>query len=157
MKQRSFASLSFKARKKPARRERFPGEIDKVVSWADLLALFEPSYPASGRRGQPTMAPSSALRVHFMQQPYALSDPAMEDALHEIESMRGFAGLELNEDAIPDESTMLEFRRFLEQHSLAAEVIEAVNAHLSGKVLLLRQGTIVDDTIIQATPSTDAR
>ena len=154
MKQRSFASLNFESKKKPTRRERFLGEMDKVVPWADLLALIEPSYPTSGRRGRPPMAASTMLRIHFMQLWYALSDPAMEDALYEIESMRRFAGLELNEDAIPDETTILKFRRFLEQHGLAVKILEAVNAHLSGKGLLLRQGTIVDATIIQAPSST---
>jgi IS5 family transposase len=154
MKQRSFASLSFDAKKKPTRREKFLGEMDKVVPWEALLALIEPSYPTSGRRGRPPMPASTMLRIHFMQQWYALSDPAMEDALYEIESMRRFAGLELNEDAIPDETTILKFRRFLEQHGLAAKMLEAVNVHLSGKGLLLRQGTIVDATIIQAPSST---
>ncbi len=88
---------------------------------------------------------------------YALSDPAMEDALYEIESMRRFAGLELNEDAIPDETTILKFRRFLEQHDLAVKILEAVNAHLGQRGLLLRQGTIVDATIIQAPSSTKNR
>lgn len=154
MKQRSFASLSFDAKKKPTRREKFLGEMDKVVPWQALLELIEPSYPTSGRRGRPPMPASTMLRIHFMQQWYALSDPAMEDALYEIESMRRFAGLELNEDAIPDETTILKFRRFLEQHGLAAKMLEAVNAHLSGKGLLLRQGTIVDATIIAAPSST---
>jgi IS5 family transposase len=154
MKQRSFASLSFDVKKKPTRREKFLGEMDKVVPWADLLALIEPSYPTSGRRRRPPMPAATMLRIHFMQQWYALSDPAMEDALYEIESMRRFAGLELNEDAIPDESTILKFRRFLEQHGLAVKILEAVNAHLSGKGLLLRQGTIVDATIIAAPSST---
>ena len=128
MKQRSFASLSFESKKKPTRRERFLGEMDKVVPWAALLALIEPSYPTSGRRGRPPMPVSTMLRIHFMQQWYALSDPAMEDALYEIESMRRFAGLELNENPIPDETTILKFRRFLEQHGLAAKILEAVNA-----------------------------
>jgi IS5 family transposase len=154
MKQRSFASLSFDAKKKPTRREKFLGEMDKVVPWEALLALIEPSYPTSGRRGRPPMPAATMLRIHFMQQWYALSDPAMEDALYEIESMRRFAGLELNENAIPDETTILKFRRFLEQHGLAVKILEAVNAHLSGKGLLLRQGTIVDATIIQAPSST---
>lgn len=157
MKQRSFASLSFDAKKKPTRREKFLGEMDKVVPWADLLALVEPSYPTAGRRGRPPIPAATMLRIHFMQQWYALSDPAMEDALYEIESMRRFAGLELNEDAIPDESTILKFRRFLEQHGLAVKILEAVNAHLSGKGLLLRQGTIVDATIIAAPSSTKNR
>jgi transposase, IS5 family len=153
MKQRSFASLSFESKKKPTRRERFLGEMDKVVPGAALLALIEPSYPTSGRRGRPPMPASTMLRIHFMQQWYALSDLAMEDALYEIESMRRFAGLELNEDAMPDETAILKFRRFLEQHGLAVKILEAVNAHLSEKKLLLRHGTIVDATIIQAKQS----
>jgi IS5 family transposase len=154
MKQRSSASLSFDAKKKPTRREKFLGEMDEVVPWADLLALIEPSYPTAGRRGRPPMPPSVMLRIHLMQLWYALSDPARADALVVIESMRRFAGLELNEDAIPDETTILKFRRFLEQHGLAAKMLAAVNGHLSGKGLLLRQGTIVDATIIQAPSST---
>ncbi len=157
MKQRSFASLSFELKKKPTRREKFLGEMDKVMPWTALLALIEPSYPTSGRRGRPPMPAATMLRIHFMQQWYALSDPAMEDALYEIESMRRFAGLELNEDAIPDETTILKFRRFLEQHGLAAKILEAVNAHLGQQGLLLRQGTIVDATIIQAPSSTKNR
>lgn len=157
MKQRSFASLSFDAKKKPTRREKFLGEMEAVVPWAELLALIEPSYPKSGRRGRPPMPPSTMLRIHFMQQWYTMSDPAMEDALYEIESMRRFAGLELNEDAIPDETTILKFRRFLEQHGLAEKILETVNGYLSGKGLLLRQGTIVDATIIQAPSSTKNR
>ncbi|WP_184603106.1 IS5 family transposase [Rhodanobacter sp. MP1X3] len=157
MKQRSFASLSFDAKKKPTRRELFLGEMDKVVPWSELLALIEPSYPTAGRRGRPPMPAATMLRIHFMQQWYALSDPAMEDALYEIESMRRFAGLELNEEAIPDETTILKFRRFLEQQGLAVKLLEAVNTYLSGKGLLLRQGTIVDTTIIQAPSSTKNR
>lgn len=77
--------------------------------------------------------------------------------LYEIESMHWFAGLEQNEDAIPDETTILKFRRFLEQGVLAAKMLEAVNLHLSGKSLFSRQGTIVDATIIQAPSSTKSK
>lgn len=87
MKQRSFASLSFESKKKPTRREKFLGEMDKVVRWEALLALIAPAYPTSGRRGRSPMPAETMLRIHFMQQWYALSDPAMEDALYEIESM----------------------------------------------------------------------
>ncbi len=76
MKQRSFASLSFESKKKPTRRERFLGEMDKVVPWEVLLVLIEPSYPASGRRGRPPMPAATMLHIHFMQQWFALSDPA---------------------------------------------------------------------------------
>jgi IS5 family transposase len=154
MKQATFASLSFDAKKRRTRREVFLAEMDKVVPWDALLALLEPAYPTSGRRGRPPMALASMLRIHFMQQWYALSDPAMEDALYEIESMRRFAGLELNEDAIPDETTILKFRRWLEQHGFAAKILAVVNAHLGEHQLLLRAGTIVDATLIAASPST---
>ena len=128
MKQRPFASLSFESKKKPTRCERFLGEMEKVVPWAALLALIEPSYPTSGRRGRPPMPAATMLRIHCMQQWYALSDPAMENALYGIESMRRFTGLELNEDAIPNKSTILKFRRFLEQHGVAVKIPEAVCA-----------------------------
>lgn len=154
MKQATFASLNFDAKKRRTRREVFLAEMDKVVPWDALLALLEPAYPTSGRRGRPPMALSSMLRIHFMQQWYALSDPAMEDALYEIESMRRFAGLELNEDAIPDETTILKFRRWLEQRGLAVKILAVVNAHLGERKLLLRAGTIVDATLIAASPST---
>ena len=94
------------------------------------------------------------LRIHFLQQWYALSNPAMEDALYEMESMRRFVGVELNEDVIPDETTILKFRRLLETQVLWAKVFEVVNAHPGEKSLLLRQGTIVDATIIHAPSST---
>lgn len=157
MKQATFASLSFDAKKKRTRREVFLGDMDRVVPWAALEALIEPHYPSSGRRGRPPMALSTMLRIHLMQQWYALSDPAMEDALYEIESMRRFAGIELNEGAIPDETTILTFRRRLEQRDLTPKLLEAVNAYLTDKGLLLRQGTIVDATIIAAPSSTKNR
>ena len=154
MKQSSFASLNFATKKKQTRREVFLAEMEQVVPWKELEALVEPHYPREGRRGRQPMGLSTMLRIHFMQQWYALSDPAMEDALYEIESMRRFAGLELNEDAIPDETTILKFRRLLEQHQLAQKILDTVNAHLGQKQLLLRQGTIVDATIIHAPSST---
>lgn len=128
MKQRSFVSLSFEFNKKPTRRERLLGEMDNVVPWTALLALIEPSYPTSGRRGRPSTPAATMLRIHLIQQWSALSDPAMEDALYEVGSMRRFAGLELNEDAIPDETTTLKFRRSLERHGLAAKFLVTANA-----------------------------
>ena len=157
MKQRSFASLSVDAKKKATWPERFLGEMEQVVPWAALLALIEPHYPTQGRPGRQPIPYATMLRIHLLQQWYALSDPAMEDALYEIESMRRFASVELNEDAIPDETTILKFRRFLEEHGLAPRMLEVVNAHLSQHGLLLRQGTIVDATIINAPSSTKNR
>jgi len=118
MKQTTFASLSYQSKKKQTRRERFLAEMDQVVPWAQLIALIEPHYSNKGRRGRTPMPLQSMLRIYFMQQWYAMSDPAMEDALYEIESMRRFAGLELIDDALRDESTILRFRHLLERHEL---------------------------------------
>ena len=103
MKQLTFAGASFTAKKRQTRREKFLFEMEQVVPWAALLELIRPHYPQSGRRGRQPMPLEAMLRIYFLQQWYALSDPAMEDALYEVESMRRFAGLELLDDALPDE------------------------------------------------------
>lgn len=157
MKQTTFASLAFEQKKKPTRRERFLAEMAAVVPWAALLALIEPHYPTTGRRGRPPMPLATMLRIYFMQQWYALSDPAMEDALYEIESMRRFAGLDLTDDAIPDETTILKFRHLLEKHQLTAQMMNTINDTLEQKGLLLKGSTMVDATIIHASPSTKNR
>jgi IS5 family transposase len=157
MKQTTFASLAYEQKKKRTRREKFLGEMDQVVPWAKLVALIEPHYPKAGRRGRPPMPLETMLRIYFMQQWYALSDPGMEDALYEIESMRRFAGLELIETPIPDETTILKFRRLLERHKLTGEMMEAINQTLEERGALLKGGTMVDATIIHASPSTKNR
>lgn len=138
---------------KQTRREIFLAEMEQVVPWKALLAQIEPHYPRSGRVGRPPYAMEAMLRIHLLQQWYALSDPSMEEALHEIASMRLFARLS-GLDVIPDETTILNFRRLLEKHGLAAKMLEAVNAHLARKGQGLRAGTIVDATIIHAPSST---
>jgi IS5 family transposase len=154
MKQTSFASLAFTEKKKQTRRERFLAEMEAVVPWSALLSVIEPHYPKSGRVGRQPVGLETMLRIDFMQQWYALSDPAMEDALYEIESMRRFARLELGEDALPDETTILNFRHLLERHGLTAKMMEAINEMLTQRGLLLSGGTMVDATIIHASPST---
>lgn len=154
MKQGPFSSQAYDAKKKPTRRERFLTEMHQVVPWVELEAVIEPHYPRSGRRGRQPMGLSCMLRIYFMQQWYALSDPAMEDALYEIESMRRFAGLELIDDAIPDETTILKFRRLLEKHDLTSRMMNVINDVLESRGMLLKGGTMVDATIIHASPST---
>jgi IS5 family transposase len=154
MKQATFASLTFDAKKRKTRREKFLAEMEKAVPWDALLAVIEPHYPKAGRRGRQPIPLTVMLRIYFLQQWYALSDPGMEDALYEIESMRRFAGLELVEDTLPDETTILKFRRFLEEHQLTAKLMNTINDVLEGQGLLLKGGTMVDATIIHAPPST---
>ena len=156
MKAVSFASLVYENKKKKTRRERFLEEMERVVPWEDLLQVIKPYYPRAGNGRQP-MQLGMMLRVYFMQQWYGLSDPAMEDSLYDIESMRRFAGIDLTADVVPDETTILHFRHLLEKHSLTEKLFEQTQRYLTEKGLMLREGTIVDATIINASSSTKNR
>ena len=154
MKQTSFASLEYAGKKRQTRREKFLGEMDKVVPWARLEALIEPHYPKSGKVGRPPIGVPRMLRMYFLQQWYTLADEALEDALYDSQAMREFVGIDLAREQVPDATTLLKFRRLLEQHELTAAMLAEVNAHLSERGLLMRQGTVVDATIIAAPSST---
>lgn len=153
MKQSSFASLAWETKKKITRREKFLAEMEAVMPWDELLAVIEPRY-AKGDRGRPPMGLERMLRLYFMQQWFNLSDPAMEDGLYDSESMRRFAGVDLGDDAVPDETTILNFRRLLETHHLTAKLFARTNRYLEQQGLLVKSGTIVDATIINAPTST---
>lgn len=152
MTQLTFGDLEYAGKRKRTRREIFLAEMEQVVPWQELLALIQPHYPKAGRGRRPYPM-TSMLRIHLMQNWFGLSDPGMEEALYEIVPMRQFAQLPLT-GALPDETTVLNFRRLLESHQLAPKLLAAVNAHLTEKGLLLKRGTIVDATIIAAAPST---
>mgnify|MGYP003500586515 FL=1 len=152
MSQISFADAEYAGKRKKTRREVFLEEMEQVVPWKALLKVIEPHYPMAGRGRRPYPL-QAMLRVHLMQNWFALSDPAMEEALYEIASLRHFAGLKLSE-AIPDETTILNFRHMLEESDLAEDIFTQINAHLSRKGLLLKRGSIVDATIIAAPSST---
>ena len=149
MKQTTFASLAWNGKGRTTRRERFLGEMNAVIPWSGLMVLIEPHYPKGGG-GRPPMPPERMLRVYFMQQWFNLSDPQAEDALYDIEPMRRFTGIELVEDTIPDESTILRFRHLLEERKLTEKIFAEVRSLLEEKKLLLKSGTIVDATIISA-------
>lgn len=151
MKQLSFGDAEYAGKRKRTRKEVFLDEMAQVVPWQSLLSLIEPFYPVAGRGRHPYPL-AMMLRVHLMQNWFSLSDPAMEEALYEIASMRQFADVSL--DRIPDETTILNFRHLLEANDLAPEILRRVNAHLTRKGLLLRRGSIVDATIIAAPSST---
>lgn len=153
--QLSFSSLDFAAKKKRTKRDVFLAEMASVVPWGTLEALIEPHYPKVGPQGgrRPFPLPTM-LRIYCLQQWYNLSDPGAEEALYDIHSMRAFCGLELVRDPIPDETTILNFRHLLERHDLTKAIFERVAEHLASKGELLRGGTIVDATLIAASPST---
>ncbi|MBQ0960704.1 IS5 family transposase [Ideonella sp. 4Y11] len=146
-------SLGLGQTAKLTRHREFLDEMEKVVPWADLVALVSPYLP-EGKRGRPPFSPETMLRIHFMQQWFALSDPAMEEALHDMPVFREFAGLEGWDERLPDESTILRFRHVLEKHKLAAQILQTVNDLLSVKGVMLKSGTVVDATLIAAPSST---
>lgn len=146
-------SLGLGMTAKRTRRREFLDEMEKVVPWADLVALVSPYLP-EGKRGRPPFPCETMLRIHFMQQWFALSDPAMEEALNDMPVFREFAGLEGWDERLPDESTILRFRHVLERYKLAAQILQAVNDLLSAKGVMLKSGTVVDATLIAAPSST---
>jgi IS5 family transposase len=152
-KQPTFAGLAWKEKGKVTRRERFLAEMDAVIPWSTLLALIEPHYPKAGRGRQP-LGLEKLLRIYFLQQWFNLSDPQAEDAIYDSEAMRRFVGVELGDDAIPDETTILRFRHLLERQQLTAAIFGAVQDLLAERRLLLKSGTIMDATIIAAPTST---
>jgi IS5 family transposase len=152
MDQMSFSDAEYAGKKKRTRREKFLSEMEQVVPWKALVKLLEPFY-CHGERGRRPYPLQTMLRVHLMQNWFGLSDPAMEEALYEIGSMRSFAKLSLTR-SIPDETTILNFRRRIEENELAEDIFKLVNRHLERQGLLLRRGSIVDATIIPAPSST---
>jgi IS5 family transposase len=153
-KQPAIPGLRHAMKKKQTRREKFLAEMEAVVPWTRLLALIEPHYPKAGPKGgRPPMPLETMLRVYFLQQWYALSDPMAEEMLCDSDAMRHFAGIELGCDRIPDETTILNFRHLLEKHELTEKLFAEVNSHLADQGITLRSGTLVDATIIDAPSS----
>jgi len=152
MQQISFTDAEFTSKKRKNRREKFLEEMEIAVPWDKLESVIEPHYPKAGNGRQPYPL-STMLRVHVMQHWYNMSDPAMEDALYEIQSMRRFAGLTLS-GPIPDETTILKFRRRLEKYKIGKQLFKKVARYLEKKGLLFKEGTIVGATIINAPSST---
>jgi len=152
-RQGSFSQAEYAGKKKQTRRDKFLAEMELVVPWARAVERLRPLYPR-GERGRPPIGLERMLRIYFVQQWYGLADEALEDALYDSQALRGFVGIDLNRDPVPDATTVLHFRHWLEQHDLAKALFDEVGTVLEERGLLMRQGTIVDATIIAAPPST---
>jgi IS5 family transposase len=154
MRQMSFAQQAqFQRYAKKTRREQFLYEMDAMMPWSELLALIAPVYP-KGEKGRKPIRLEMMLRVYFLQQWFALSDPGVEDALYESPVLREFAGVDLGSAPAPDETTVLNFRHMLEKHALCGQMLDTVNHSLESKGIKITTGTIVDATIIHAPSST---
>ena len=146
------AALDLNLSLKKTRKREFLAQMNQVVPWAALVELITPYYP-EGHTGRPPFALETMLRVHFLQQWFGLSDPAMEEAFFDVPLYREFA--RLGEFVrLPDESTILRFRHRLEKHKLANGILATVNDVLSRQGLLLKEGSAVDATLIAAPSST---
>ena len=137
---------------KKTRKQALLDQMDQVVPWAVLVQLIAPYYP-EGKTGRPPFSLTTMLRIHFMQQWFTLSDPAMEEAFFDTPLYREFAQLE-EFGRLPDESTIVRFRHRLEKHKLAEQILSVVNELLTQRGLLLKAGTAVDATLIAAPTST---
>jgi IS5 family transposase len=153
MKQITLAATGFELVTKRTRKREFLDEMNLVVPWSELVGLIQPHAPA-GKTGRAPFAVLTMLRIHFMQQWFGLSDPAMEEALHDVPLYREFAGLDAGASRMPDESTILRFRHLLEEHALSLQLLATINATLAAKGLMLKTGTVVDATLIAAPSST---
>ena len=152
-RQQSFAQAEYSRKKKTTRRDKFLAGMNHVVPWARLMELILPHYP-TGRRGRPPVGLERMLRVYFLQQWHGLADEALEDTIYDSQAMRNFAGIDLLERSVPDATTLLKFRHLLEAHDLTRRLFDEVNALLEERHLLMREGSMVDATIIAAPSST---
>ena len=151
-KQLGFSELELRKNNHKTRKEIFLAKMENLVPWRKLVALIEPHYPkaGNGRRPYPLEA---MLRVHCLQQWYNLSDAATEDSLYEIASMRPFAHLSLDK-SIPDHTTIMKFRHLLERHCLGRQIFDTINQFLEESGLLMKEGSSIDATILDAPSST---
>lgn len=152
--QASFSDLEYAAKKKVTRRDRFLGEINAVTPWAALVAEVEPFYPKGAGRGRPPVGVERMLRMYIAQPCFGLSDEGIEDAIYDSQAIRAFVGIDLSRESAPDATTLLKFRRLLEAHQLTERIFAAINTLLAVKGLILKEGTVVDATIIAAPAST---
>lgn len=155
--QTSFSDLEYAAKKKRTRRDRFLADIESVTPWSSLVSVIEPFYPKNEGRGRPVIGLERMLRMYVAQNCFGLSDEGTEDAVYDSQAIRRFVGVDLAREAAPDATTLLKFRHLLEEKGLTDSIFNAINAHLAEKGLFMRQGTVVDATIIAAPPSTKNR
>ena len=157
MRQQTLAMMTgFERYSKKTRRAQFLDEMEQVVPWGELRALVEPYYPRPGN-GRPPVGVERMLRIYFLQHWFNLSDPAVEEALYDSAVMRGFVGIDLGREPVPDETTVCKFRHLLEEHRLGGQILETVNLYLQRRGVRISTGTIVDATIIAAPSSTKNR
>jgi IS5 family transposase len=157
MLQQTLAEVTVEQYRKPTRREQFLDAMNRVVPWAELVAVIEPVYPKADGPGRPPVGIERMLRLHCLQQWFNLSDPAVEETLYDSRAMRQFVGIDLGREPVPDETTICKFRHLLEAHQLGQQLFARIGEYLTKQGLQVSRGTIVDATIISAPSSTKNR
>ena len=152
--QKTFSDLEYSSKKKVTRRERFLSEIDAVTPWVALEVDLSQHYYKGEGKGRPPIGLQRMLRMYVVQQCFGLSDEGIEDAIYDSQSIRKFVGVDLGRESVPDATTLLKFRHLLEAKDLTRKIFDVINVHLARKGLLMREGTIVDATLIAAPSST---
>ena len=156
MKQLSLATAGFERYARTTRRAAFLAEMERVVPWPARCGLIQPDSPKPGN-GRPPVGVERMLRLYFLQQWFNLSDPAVEEAVYDLQAMRRFVGIDLGCEPAPDETTVCRFGHLLEAHDLGRRLFDQVQNHLAESGLQVATGTIVDATIISAPSSTKNR
>jgi IS5 family transposase len=151
--QMTFTDIEYENRKRKTKREEFLSKMDKIIPWEEWVSLISPYYPA-GKRGRPTRGIETMLRMYFLQIWFSLSDEMTEDSIYDSHSMRKFMRVSFGEEQAPDATTLLKFRRLLEENNLCEKLFQDLNERLEVSGCMMRGGTIVDATIIKAPSST---
>ena len=148
-------------KKKLTRRALFLAGINQAAPWNELEQRIEPFYPkrtGAGRRspvaGRRPIGIARMLRMYVAKQYFGLSDEGIDDAIYNSQAIRDFVGIDPIWGAAPDATTLGKFRYLLEAHGLTRRTFETINAHLAAQGLTMREGTIVDVTLIAAPPLT---
>ena len=155
MKQDTFTDIEYSFRKKKTKREEFLEIMDEIIPWDEWVGVIEPYYP-KGKRGRPPMGIEKMLRMYLLQIWFNLSDPATEDSIYDSYAMRKFTGIDFMTEAVPDETTLCKFRHLLEENGLNKLFFDAINRVMVQTGHMMKGGTIVDATIINAPSSTKA-
>lgn len=137
---------------KLTRADRFLDEMNRVVPWSELVAVVAPHW-GRAETGRKSTDIELLLRLHCLQLWYNLSDPALEDAVHDRLSFQRFLQLDPLTQRVPDETTVLHFRHLLAEHHLTEAIFARVREQLEQRGLLVKSGTIVDATILAASGS----
>jgi len=153
MSQQSFSDMEYSLRKRTTKREEFLDIMDEIVPWDEWVDLIKPHY-FSSKRGRPPKGVEKMLRMYLLQCWFTLSDEGVEDSINDSYAFRKFMGINFLEEQVPDATTLLHFRHMMEESKLGAQLFRAINYVIEQSGYLMRGGTIVDATIINAPSST---